>query len=66
MPSVHDHQADALWQRLRLSAVLTAPVLLLAMMAPLQFDNWQWLSLTLAAPVVAWGHGRSTVPRGPT
>ncbi len=25
-------------------------------MAPaLQFDNWQWLSLTLAAPVVVWG-----------
>src|SRR5919109_625094 len=22
---------------------------------PLQFDNWQWLSLTLAAPVVIWG-----------
>ncbi|NED90453.1 heavy metal translocating P-type ATPase, partial [Streptomyces sp. SID11233] len=21
----------------------------------LQFDNWQWLSLTLAAPVVVWG-----------
>jgi Cu+-exporting ATPase len=25
------------------------------MVAPLQFDNWQWLSLTLAAPVVVWG-----------
>ena len=31
------------------------PVLVLAMVAPWQFDNWQWLSLTLAAPVVVWG-----------
>ncbi|MEP6526833.1 MAG: heavy metal translocating P-type ATPase [Nocardioidaceae bacterium] len=54
-----DRQDDAelvsLRQRLRVSAVLTAPVLLLAMVSPLQFDNWQWLSLTLAAPVVVWG-----------
>ncbi|MGK7223453.1 heavy metal translocating P-type ATPase [Kocuria flava] len=42
-------------QRLILSAVLTLPVVALAMIAPLQFDNWQWLSLTLAAPVAAWG-----------
>src|SRR6266516_2810382 len=41
--------------RLLVSAVLTAPVLVLAMVAALQFDNWQWLSLTLASPVVAWG-----------
>jgi Cu+-exporting ATPase len=27
----------------------------MAMVPALQFDNWQWLSLTLAAPVVAWG-----------
>lgn len=25
------------------------------MVPALQFDNWQWLSLTLAAPVVVWG-----------
>jgi Cu+-exporting ATPase len=42
-------------QRLLISAVLTLPVFLLAMVSPLQFDNWQWLSLTLAAPVVVWG-----------
>jgi Cu+-exporting ATPase len=45
----------SLRHRLLVSAVLTAPVLLLAMVPPLQFDNWQWLSLTLAAPVVVWG-----------
>lgn len=27
------------------------------MVPSLQFDNWQWLSLTLAAPVVVWGGG---------
>ena len=47
--------ADALRRRLVISAVLTAPVLLLAMVPIAQFDNWQWLSLTLAAPVVVWG-----------
>jgi P-type Cu+ transporter len=30
-------------------------VILLAMIPALQFDAWQWLSLTLAAPVVVWG-----------
>ena len=27
----------------------------MATVPALQFDNWQWLSLTLAAPVVVWG-----------
>lgn len=45
----------ALRGRLLVSAVLAAPVVLLAMVPALQFDNWQWLSLTLAAPVVVWG-----------
>ncbi|MFF3695051.1 heavy metal translocating P-type ATPase [Streptomyces sp. NPDC002221] len=41
--------------RLRITALLSAPVVALAMIPPLQFDNWQWLSLTLAAPAVIWG-----------
>ncbi|MFE1332677.1 heavy metal translocating P-type ATPase [Streptomyces microflavus] len=45
----------ALRQRLIVSAVLSVPVVLLAMVPALQFDNWQWLSLTLAAPIVVWG-----------
>ncbi|MGW6902135.1 heavy metal translocating P-type ATPase [Streptomyces sp. NPDC054919] len=45
----------ALRRRLVVSAVLAAPVVLLAMVPAFQFDNWQWLSLTLAAPVVVWG-----------
>ncbi|MFF2012305.1 heavy metal translocating P-type ATPase [Streptomyces sp. NPDC058195] len=50
-----DGASGALRQRLIVSAVLSAPVILLAMVPPFQFDNWQWLSLTLAAPVVVWG-----------
>ena len=46
---------DPLRRRLVISAALTLPVLALAMIPPLQFDNWQWLSLMLAAPVVVWG-----------
>ncbi len=45
----------SLRRRLQVSIALTVPVFLLAMIPPLQFDNWQWLSLTLAAPVVVWG-----------
>ncbi|MFI7360301.1 heavy metal translocating P-type ATPase [Streptomyces avidinii] len=45
----------ALRQRLLVSVALALPVVLLAMVPALQFDNWQWLSLTLAAPVVIWG-----------
>jgi P-type Cu+ transporter len=42
-------------QRLIVSGVLALPVIALAMVSTLQFDGWQWLSLTLAAPVVVWG-----------
>jgi Cu+-exporting ATPase len=42
-------------ERLLVSLALMVPVLAMAMIGPLQFDNWQWLSLTLAAPVVTWG-----------
>ena len=42
-------------RRLLISAALSLPVLLMAMIPALQFDNWQWLSLNLATPVVLWG-----------
>ncbi|KUH64819.1 carbonate dehydratase [Mycolicibacterium novocastrense] len=45
----------ALRQRLIISLVLSVPVIAMAMVPALQFTNWQWLSLTLAAPVVVWG-----------
>ena len=50
-----DPEVVGLRRRLIVSGALTLPVLMLAMVPALQFDNWQWLSLTLAAPVVVWG-----------
>ena len=42
-------------RRLIASAALSAPVLAMSMVPALQFDNWQWLALQLATPVVLWG-----------
>ncbi|WP_372729849.1 heavy metal translocating P-type ATPase [Nocardioides sp.] len=42
-------------QRLIVSAVLSIPVIAMGMVPAWQFTFWQWLSLTLAAPVVVWG-----------
>ena len=50
-----DPELRDLRRRVTISAILTAPVVALAMIPPLQFDYWQWISLALAAPVVAWG-----------
>jgi Cu+-exporting ATPase len=50
-----DPELTSLRQRLVVAAVLAVPVVLLSMVPALQFDNWQWLALTLASPVVVWG-----------
>ncbi|MDQ1553926.1 MAG: P-type Cu+ transporter, partial [Microbacteriaceae bacterium] len=50
-----DREVLELRQRLIVSAALAVPVVLLSMIPVLQFTNWQWLALTLAAPVVVWG-----------
>ncbi|HEX2177033.1 MAG TPA: heavy metal translocating P-type ATPase [Nocardioidaceae bacterium] len=50
-----DRETAGWWQRLVVSGLLTLPVLFLSMVPALQFDNWQWLALTLASPVVVWG-----------
>ncbi|MDX6232611.1 MAG: P-type Cu+ transporter [Nocardioidaceae bacterium] len=52
---VEDDPSRPLLVRLLVSIVLTVPVIAFAMIPALQFTNWQWLSLTLAAPVVVWG-----------
>jgi Cu+-exporting ATPase len=52
---VVDRETRAWRDRLLVSTALTIPVVILAMVPALQFRNWQWLSLTLAAPVVVWG-----------
>lgn len=51
----NDPELSALRHRLLVTAALALPVVLLSMIPGLQFDNWQWLSLTLAAPAVVWG-----------
>ena len=50
-----DRELRSLRQRVIVSAMLAVPVIVLAMVPPLQFIHWQWLSLTLAAPVIVWG-----------
>ena len=50
-----DGELLSLRQRLLGSLALSVPVVLMAMVPALQFDNWQWMSLTLGAPVVVWG-----------
>ncbi|MGQ4431474.1 heavy metal translocating P-type ATPase [Streptomyces sp. SAS_260] len=54
-PKDDDPELAFLRERLTVSALLALPVVLLSMVPALQFDNWQWLALTLAAPVVVWG-----------
>ncbi|SDY36822.1 Cu+-exporting ATPase [Modestobacter sp. DSM 44400] len=60
-PPAADEPASAadpdapLRQRLLVSAALALPVVVLSMVPALQFDNWQWLALTLASPVAVWG-----------
>ena len=41
--------------RLTASIVLGLPVVIISMVATLQFKNWQWLALALGIPVVTWG-----------
>ncbi|MFE7127570.1 heavy metal translocating P-type ATPase [Streptomyces sp. NPDC057617] len=57
-PSAEDQAKDAelrsLRQRLITAVVLSVPVIAMAMIPALQFQYWQWLSLTLAAPVVVY------------
>ena len=48
-------ERDPLLHRLLVSAVLSVPVVALAMVPAWQFTFWQWASLALAAPVVVWG-----------
>ena len=53
-----EDRASALRTRLIVAAALTAPVVGLSMIPPLQFAGWEWLSFALATPVVFWaGYG---------
>ncbi len=64
LPRAHDSHGShgsgsapnqrALLRRLTASAALSLPLVLLAMVPPLQFGGWEWLSLALATPAVLW------------
>jgi P-type Cu+ transporter len=57
LPSDADAKADPvrpLRVRLVVSIALTVPLLLLAMVPPLQFRGWEWLAFALATPIVLW------------
>ena len=49
-----DPELRGLRQRLIGSIVLSVPVILISMIPALQFTNWQWATLAMAAPVVVW------------
>ncbi|MET9594218.1 heavy metal translocating P-type ATPase [Streptomyces sp. NPDC006516] len=49
-----DDELRSLRERLVTAVVLAVPVIAMAMVPALQFEYWQWLSLTLAAPVVTY------------
>ncbi|MBF6558201.1 MAG: copper-translocating P-type ATPase [Acidimicrobiales bacterium] len=48
-------ETTVLRRRLLGSAILTVPVLVLAMVPAWQFAGWQWVAAALATPVVLWG-----------
>ncbi|WP_123520537.1 heavy metal translocating P-type ATPase [Frigoribacterium sp. PhB24] len=54
-PDARAAEVDALRHRTLVSAALALPVVVLSMVPALQVTNWQWLALTLAAPVAVWG-----------
>jgi Cu+-exporting ATPase len=49
----HEPVGDA-GRRLVVALALTAPLVVLAMIEPLQFSGWEWVALALATPVVLW------------
>jgi Cu+-exporting ATPase len=53
-PAEPSDELRPLRERLVTSAILAVPVIALGMIPALQFNFWQWASLTLAAPVVTW------------
>ncbi|HEV3001611.1 MAG TPA: heavy metal translocating P-type ATPase [Solirubrobacteraceae bacterium] len=56
LPAAEEPDETApLRRRLVVSAALGVPAFALSMVPALQFDNWQWLVLQLATPVILWG-----------
>ena len=53
-PDASEQAARSLLRRLVVAAALSVPLVLLAMVPPLQFGGWDWLALALSTPVVLW------------
>lgn len=49
-----DPELVSLRHRMIGSIILSVPVIIISMIPALQFPNWQWLILTLSAPVIVW------------
>ena len=54
-PARDDDETGSLRRRLLISTALAVPVAMMSMIPVLQFEYWQWLALTLTAPVAVWG-----------
>jgi Cu+-exporting ATPase len=50
----HAHEHESPPTRLAVALILAAPLVLIAMIPPLQFTGWEWVSLALATPIVFW------------
>ena len=50
----NDEPIAVLRRRLTVAVTLTAPLVALAMIPPLQFQGWEWVALFLSTPVVFW------------
>ena len=46
--------ADSIRRRLIVAAIISVPVMVVAMVTPLQFPGWQWASLVASTPVLFW------------
>jgi len=49
-----DAEVDSLRRRFWIALVLALPVAALSMVPVLQFPGWQWVTLALTTPIVAW------------
>jgi Cu+-exporting ATPase len=57
LPHAHDEDDDParpLRLRLVVAAVLSVPLVVLAMVPPVRFAGWEWLAFALSAPVILW------------
>jgi P-type Cu+ transporter len=53
-PGARSDSVSPLRLRFLVSLALTVPLLLIAMVPPLQFEGWKWVALALSTPIVLW------------